>query len=134
MSIPFSVAATLARGEIEEENYSELGDADIVRLISVTELESDAGLTAAFPGKQGAEVIVHLRDGRIIRHALPDVIAATPADIRARFRNSAAGVLGEDRARRLEQLIDDCEQLGNAGDIAAQCRLNATERALRSAS
>ncbi|AWM01785.1 MmgE/PrpD family protein [Bradyrhizobium amphicarpaeae] len=134
MSIPFSVAATLARGEIEEENYSEPGDADIVRLVAVTELEADAGFTAAFPGKQGAEVTVHLRSGRTIRHALPDVIAATPSDIRSRFRSSAATVLGEDRARRLEQLIDDCEQLGNDGDIAAQCRLNATERALRSAS
>ncbi|MBB4426262.1 2-methylcitrate dehydratase PrpD [Bradyrhizobium sp. CIR48] len=134
MSIPFSVAATLARGEIEEDNYAELDDADIIRLISVTELKAEAGFTAAFPGKQGAEVSVQLRDDRTIRHALPDVIAATPADIRARFRSSAAGVLGEDRAHRLEQLIDDCEQLGNAGDIAAQCRLNATERALRSAS
>ncbi|MDD1534627.1 MULTISPECIES: MmgE/PrpD family protein [unclassified Bradyrhizobium] len=134
MSIPFSVAATLARGEIEEENYSELDDAKIIRLVAVTELKADAGFTAAFPGKQGAQVSVRLRDGRTIRQALPDVIAATPADIRARFRSSAAGVLGDDRARRLEQTIDDCEQLGNAGDIAAQCRLDAAERALRSAS
>ena len=134
MSIPFSVAATLARGEIEEENYSELGDADIVGLISVTELKSDAAFTAAFPGKQGAEVTVHLRSGRTIRHALPDVIAATPSDIRARFRAAATRVLGDDRAHRLEQLIDGCEQLGNAGVIAAQCRLDAPEQALRSAS
>ncbi|TQF43012.1 hypothetical protein UNPF46_03530 [Bradyrhizobium sp. UNPF46] len=134
MSIPFSVAATLARGEIEEENYAELDDADIIRLVAITHLKADAGFTAAFPGRQGAEVTVQLRDGRTIRHALPDVIAATPADIRARFRSAAAAVLDADRARRLEQLIDHCEQLGNAGDIAAQCRLNATERVLRSAS
>ncbi|MET3333770.1 MULTISPECIES: MmgE/PrpD family protein [Bradyrhizobium] len=134
MSIPFSVAATLARGEIEEENYAELDDADIIRLVAVTDLKADPAFTAAFPGKQGAEVTVQLRGGRTIRHALPDVIAATPANIRARFRSSAAGGLGEDRVRRLEQLIDDCEQLGHAGDIAAQCRLNATERALRPAS
>ncbi|MBR0988924.1 MmgE/PrpD family protein [Bradyrhizobium liaoningense] len=134
MSIPFSVAATLARGEIEEENYAELDDADIIRLVAVTDLKADPAFTAAFPGKQGAEVTVQLRGGRTIQHALPDVIAATPADVRARFRSSAAAVLDEDRARRLEQLIDDCEQLDNAGDLAAQCRLNATERALRSAS
>jgi 2-methylcitrate dehydratase PrpD len=134
MSIPFSVAATLARGEIEEENYSELGDADIVRLIAVTELEADAGFTAAFPGQQGAEVTVHLCGGRTIRHALPDVIAATPADIRARLRSSATHVLGEDRRCLLEQLVNDCERLSNAGDIAAQCRLDVSERVLRSAS
>ncbi|MDA9469382.1 MmgE/PrpD family protein [Bradyrhizobium sp. CCBAU 53415] len=134
MSIPFSVAATLARGEIEEENYAGLDDADIARLVSVTDLKADPGFTAAFPGKQGADVTVHLRDGRTFRHALPDVIAATPSDIRARFRSSAARVLGGDRAHRLEQFIDDCEQLDNAGIIAAQCRLDATERTLRSAS
>ncbi|HEV2157729.1 MmgE/PrpD family protein [Bradyrhizobium sp.] len=133
MSIPFSVAATLARGKIEEENYSELDDADIIRLVEVTDLKADAGFTAAFPGKQGAEVTVHLRGGRSIRHTLPDVIAATPADIRARFRAAATRALGEDRAHRLEQLIDDCERLGNADAIAAQCRLE-TERILRSAS
>lgn len=134
MSIPFSVAATLARGEIEEDNYSELDDADIVRLVAVTDLKADPGFTAAFPGKQGADVTVHLRDGRTIRHTLPDVIAATPSDIRARFRAAAARVLGEDRAHRLEQLIDDCETLGNAGVIAAHCRLGTAERILRSAS
>ncbi|MFT4115326.1 MmgE/PrpD family protein [Bradyrhizobium sp.] len=133
MSIPFSVAATLARGEIEEGNYAELADAGIIRLVSVTELEADPGFTAAFPGKQGAEVTLHLRDGRTIRHALPDVIAATPSDIRARFRAAAGRVLGEDRTHRLEQLIEDCERLGNAGAIAAQCRLE-TDRVLRSAS
>lgn len=134
MSIPFSVAATLARGEIEEENYAGLDDADIVRLVAVTELKADAVFTVAFPGKQGAEVTVQLRDGRTIRHGLPDVVAATPSDIRARFRAAASRVLGEDRAHRLEQLIDDCEQLGDAGAIAAQCRLDAPERVLRSAS
>ncbi|MGJ4942630.1 MmgE/PrpD family protein [Bradyrhizobium sp. HKCCYLS1011] len=134
MSIPFSVAATLARGEIEEENYAELDDSDIIRLVSVTDLRADPGFTAAFPGKQGADVTVHLRDGRTIRHVLPDVIAATPSDIRARFRAAASRVLGDDRAHRLEQLIEDCERLGDVSVIAAQCRLDAPERALRSAS
>ncbi|OAF04691.1 hypothetical protein AYJ54_23810 [Bradyrhizobium centrolobii] len=134
MSIPFSVAATLARGEIEEANYAELDDAAILRLVAVTDLNADDSFTAAFPGKQGADVTVHLRDGRMIRHALPDVIAATPADIRARFRAAAGRVIGEARAQQLEQLIDGCEQLGDAGVIAAQCRLDTTERAMRTAS
>jgi len=133
MSIPFSVAATLARGEIREENYAGLDDARILRLVSISDLTADAGFTAAFPGKQGADVSVHLRDGRTIRHALPDVVAATPSEIRTRFRAAASRIIGEDRADRLEQLVDGCEQLGDAGVIAAQCRLDTPERALRSA-
>ncbi|MDF0492784.1 MmgE/PrpD family protein [Bradyrhizobium yuanmingense] len=134
MSIPFSVAATLVRGEIEEGNYAELDDVDIIRLVAITKLEPDVGFTTAFPDKQGADVSVHLQSGRTIRHALPDVIAATPSDIRTRFRTAAQGVLGEDRACQLEQLIENCQRLGNAGDIAALCRLDTAERVLRSAS
>ncbi|MCA1512412.1 MmgE/PrpD family protein [Bradyrhizobium sp. NBAIM01] len=134
MSIPFSVAATLVRGEIEEGNYAELDDVDIIRLVAITKLEPDVGFTTAFPDKQGADVTVHLQSGRTIRHALPDVIAATPSDIRTRFRTAAQGVLGEDRTCQLEQLIESCERLGNAGDIAALCRLDTAERVLRSAS
>jgi hypothetical protein len=105
-----------------------------LRLVSVTDLKADAGFTAAFPGRQGADVTVHLRGGRTIRHALPDVIAATPSDVRARFRAAAGRIIGEDRTRQLEQLTDNCEQLGDASVIAAQCRLAAPERTLRSAS
>jgi 2-methylcitrate dehydratase PrpD len=134
MSIPFSVAATLARGEIDEENYASLQDPEILRLIEVTDLESDAAFTAAFPAKQGADVIIHLRDGKTIKHSLSDVVAATPAEIRSRFRAAAARAIGEDRARRLEQAIDGCEQLGDAGVIAAACRLDPPGQILRTAS
>jgi len=134
MSIPFSVAATLARGEVEEENYAELDDPDILRLVSVTDLTADAGFTAAFPGKQGADVSVHLRGGKTIQHSLADVVAATPSDIRARFRAAAGRTIGEERTDRLAQLIDGCERLGDASVIAAQCRLDTSKRASRSAS
>ena len=77
MSIPFSVAATLARGDIAEDNYASLEDPEILRLIAATDLEAEAAFTAAFPARQGAEVTVHLRDGKTIRHRLPDVVAAT---------------------------------------------------------
>ena len=134
MSIPFSVAATLARGEIDEENYASLDDPEILRLIAATDLQSDAAFTAAFPARQGAEVTIHLHDGKTIRHGLPDVVAATPHEIRRRFRAAAARVIGEDRARKLEQTIDGCEQLGDAGVIAAACRLGPPGQVLRTAS
>lgn len=134
MSIPFSVAATLARRELDEQNYACLNDPEILRLVAATDLQGDAALTAAFPTKQGAAVAVHLRDGRTIRHSLPDVVAATPEEIRSRFRSAAARVIGEGRARNLEQAIDGCEQLGDAGVIAAACRCESPGRILKTAS
>ena len=44
MSIPFSVAAVLARGALEEDNYAEIDDPDILRLVSATDLQSEPGL------------------------------------------------------------------------------------------
>src|SRR6185436_9898736 len=90
MSIPFSVAAVLARGALEEDNYAEIGDPRILRLVERTDLQRDSIFTAAFPAQQGAEISVGLRNGRTIRHRLDNVIAATPQEIRSRFRQAAA--------------------------------------------
>jgi hypothetical protein len=75
-----------------------------------------------------------LSNGKTIRHRLEDVIAATPAEIRSRFRKAAAAVIGDTRARQLEELVDSCEALADASLVAAQCRLEPSEQRLRSAS
>ena len=123
MSIPFSVAATLARGAIEEGNYSGIDDPDILHLIEMIDLGEDAGLTAAFPAAQGAEVTVRLHNGETIRRRLDDVIAATPQEIRARFREAAAAAIGAKRTHELEEMVDHCERLADCSGIAALCRL-----------
>ncbi|HEY9452528.1 MAG TPA: MmgE/PrpD family protein, partial [Bradyrhizobium sp.] len=134
MSIPFSVAAVLARGTIEEDNYAEIEDPRILRLVERTDLQRDTGFTAAFPAQQGAEVSVRLRGGKTIRRRLDNVIAATPEEIRTRFRQAASDAIGCSRARGLEELVDGCERLPDSGDIAKQCRLEPPERLLRPAS
>ena len=40
MSIPFSVAAVLARGALEEDNYAEIDDPETLRLVDRTDLEA----------------------------------------------------------------------------------------------
>jgi 2-methylcitrate dehydratase PrpD len=134
MSIAFSVAAVLARGEIEEENYSHIDDPEILRLVDRTDLRSDPQFTAAFPAQQGAEVEIGLRNATAIRQRLDNVIAATPQEIRARFRRAAAEVVGDSRAMRLEELVDNCGSLSDSRVIAAQCRLAQVQRQLRPAS
>src|SRR4029450_12600905 len=123
MSIPFSVAAVLVRGALEEENYADIGDPRILHLIERTDLQSAPDLTAAFPVNQGAEVLVALRDGKTIQQRLDNVIAATPEEIRARFRQAASDVIGDKRARHLEELVDNCPSLPDSRVIAARCRL-----------
>jgi 2-methylcitrate dehydratase PrpD len=113
MSIHFCVAATLARQSIEESNYRLLDDPEIARLISVIKLEEDPELTQAYPRFQGSEVIITLRDGKVLRKRMSDLVPATPDQIRARFR-SAAGAAAE----RIEEKVQTLEKLTDAGSIA----------------
>jgi 2-methylcitrate dehydratase PrpD len=134
MSIPFSVAAVLARGALEEDNYADIDDIGILRLVERTSLQSEPALTAAFPSRQGAEIRVTLRNGNAVDQRLDNVIAATPEQIRTRFRAAAADVIGSKRALLLEGLVDKCASLPDSRVIAACCRLEPTERLLRPAS
>jgi 2-methylcitrate dehydratase PrpD len=118
MSIHFCVAAALSRGVIEEANYRNLSDPEINRLASITAVEIDPALTAAYPGKQGAEVIVTLRDGRTLRRGLADVVPATPEQIRARFRTAAQAIIGAEAVKAAENAIDHLETLEDAGTLA----------------
>jgi 2-methylcitrate dehydratase PrpD len=118
MSIHFCAAAALSRGVIEEANYRNLGDPEINRLARITTVETDPALTAAYPGKQGAEVTVTLRDGTTRRRGLSDVVPATPEQIRARFRSAAEKVLGAEATRAAERFIDRLDQQEDAGELA----------------
>ena len=112
MSIHFCVAATLARRSIEESNYRLLNDPEIARLISVTKLQEDPEFTRAYPGAQGSEVIITLRNGKVLRKRMSDLVPAPPDQIRARFR-SAAGAA----AKPIEEKVESLEHLDDAGSL-----------------
>jgi len=111
MSIQYCVAATLANGTIAESNYRRLDNPEIIRLASITKLESDRAFTAAYPGAQGSEVILTLRDGQTMRRRLADVIAAAPDEIRARFRAACAN------SQAIEAMVDTLEQHEDVGTL-----------------
>jgi 2-methylcitrate dehydratase PrpD len=120
----------LARGALEEDNYAEIDDPETLRLVDRTDLRSEPGFTAAFPANQGAEILVGLRNGTTLRQRLDNVIAATPEEIRVRFRQAAGGVIGGGPAKRLDQIVDDCASLADSSAIAGLCRLNRADDAI----
>ena len=130
MSIQYCVAATLAKGVIAESNYRQLDDPEVARLGRITTLETDPDFTQAYPAAQGSEVIVTLRNGQTVRHRLNDVVPATPAEIRARFRSACVSALGEERARAIEEIIDRLEQQQDVGALSALLSTN-NERGFR---
>jgi 2-methylcitrate dehydratase PrpD len=123
MSIRFCVAATLVHGHIAESNYRELSNPEVMRLVAATAVEEDPEFTAAYPRLQGSEVIVTLRGGRTLRHRMPDLIPATPAEVRARFREAGGKILGALALRAIEAAVDTLEtqeDMDILGNLLAQ--------------
>jgi len=89
MSIQYNVAAALIEGGVSEQNFTRLQDPVLQRLIGVMKLEIDDAMTRAYPGKQGGEVEVRQSGGATHRIRLEDVVTASAADVRARFRAAA---------------------------------------------
>jgi 2-methylcitrate dehydratase PrpD len=130
MSIHYAVASALLRGTVDEESYRRLDDAALLRLAGLIHVEADDGFTAAYPGKQGAEVTVELADGRRLSRRLADVVPADLDLIRRRFRNAASATIGAAAAQALETAVDD---LADCADVGALMRLAAPSRSAAAA-
>jgi 2-methylcitrate dehydratase PrpD len=109
MSIQYCVAATLAQGRIAESNYHLLEDPEVLRLVGAITLEAGDDFTSNYPGRQGAEVTLHLQNGETRTHRLEDVVPATPDEIRARFR------LAVPAADAIEEFVDNLEHQEDLG-------------------
>lgn len=131
MSIPFGVAAVFAHGRLSEENYGDLAHPETIRLIGASELVSSAELTALFPGRQGAAIDVTLGDGRQLSTAMPDVVPATEAQVRERFRHAAGALLGGEAAEAIEEFVDRLESRKDAGRLLPLCAAKADQRLSR---
>lgn len=131
MSIHYCVAATLYRGEIAEASYRLLDNPEVNRLARLTTLELDSEFTASYPGRQGSEVILTVQDGSTLSRRLPDLIPATPSEIRSRFLHAAEPVFGREQAHMLEATIDGLEFEPAAARLAELASLAQTFAAHR---
>jgi 2-methylcitrate dehydratase PrpD len=120
MSIHYAVASALLSGAVNEASYRNLDDAALLALAALVKVEARDDFTAAFPGKQGAEVTIRLKDGQVLSRRLPNVVPADVDLIRRRFHTAASAVLGAAAARALEAAVDDLE---DSDDVGALMRL-----------
>ena len=134
MSIPFSVAAVLARGALEEENYARCR-----RYPDSSPRRTDRSAKRPrshrrVPGQPGR------RDPRWPAQRKDHPSAPRQCHCRHARRNprplSAGGFRRHRRQARadLEDLVDNCASLPDSRVIAARCRLEPTEQRLRPAS
>jgi 2-methylcitrate dehydratase PrpD len=133
MSIPFGVAAVFAGGRLSEDNYRDLRHKETLRLIDACDLSASEELTAQFPARQGASIDVILGDGRQLSMGLEDVIPATEAEIRERFRSAAAPIVGDEAARSIEDFIDRLDSKRDAGRLMPLCAIKEKARQRKAA-
>jgi 2-methylcitrate dehydratase PrpD len=122
MSIQYNVAAALEHGNFAERNYVPQQNAGVQALAKRVAVEVDRGFTAAFPGKQGAAVVVHLRNGQALEQSADNVEPTDPDGVHERFFAAASETLGADRARTLDALIGTFEQCTDARELGRAAR------------
>ncbi len=122
MSLQFAVAAALARGRVEEDDFASLDDPDILGVISKTTLALPSEFAAAYPARQPTAVKVSLRDGRTLEGRLDDVAWLSAEGVVERFRSDAARILDKRALAQLEEMAFSLERLADASDIARVLR------------
>lgn len=120
MSIHYAVASVILGKKIDESSYTDLDSPALLRLAALVAVEVDPDLTAAFPARQGAEVIVEMKDGRRLSRRLPDVIPADLELIRRRFSVAASEAIGSEKAAALAAAVDS---LDSSDDVGALMRM-----------
>lgn len=121
MSIAYGVAATLACGAIEEENYARLDDPGIARLIDGLSFREDEAFTRAFPARQAARVTLVSGDGHRFAHEMDDVAFADAELIEQRFLKAAGTVLGQATASDILTRVRQLDGQADSSAIISQC-------------
>ena len=123
-SIPYLVGTALLKGRLTLDDIDEpaLSDPKVLALAAITDYAVDPD--SRFPKFFDGEVIVELKDGRIIREREAMNRGSvdrplTAQDIVSKYRDNAARQVSAARSLEIEQLVLGLEK-GSARDIA-QC-------------
>jgi 2-methylcitrate dehydratase PrpD len=119
-SVYHAAAIGIVAGRAGEPQFSDALARDAV--VTALRLRVETAVDPSLSQDQ-ARVTIKLNDGRVLERFVAHAVGSvenpmTDAQLEAKFSELAAGILTDDRARRLMQLCRDAEQLHDAGDIA----------------
>jgi 2-methylcitrate dehydratase PrpD len=118
-SVYYAASIAIVAGRAGEAQFSDAAVRDPVVMALRDRVDTTIDKSLA---QDQARVRIKLRDGRVldrfITHAVGSVESPmSDRQLEAKFLDLAAGILPEDRARRLMDLCRDAERLDDAGDI-----------------
>ena len=125
-SIPYAVAAAVLHGSTGVDAFypQRVADPEIAALAKRVEVHADDKMDLRRYDYPTAKVTVTLTDGRSLKH---EVTAhrgdsrnpVTPEELRGKFLALAGESLGEERARRVIESVDNLENLGDIKELTA---------------
>ncbi|ENY80182.1 hypothetical protein EBMC1_15514 [Sphingopyxis sp. MC1] len=116
MSLQFAICAALVHEQLDETAYADFDHPEMQRLLPQVEIGIDPEFEAAFPGRQGARVTLHLTDGTTRATTIDDVPWLDDEAVLARFRREI-GESGD--AAMADRFVDALADIGGPGDCRA---------------
>jgi 2-methylcitrate dehydratase PrpD len=120
MSLQYAVASVLARRELTDANFTDIDNPALRALVPKVKIEIADEFTAAYPARQGAQVIVRCRSGRTIEGRVDEVPSFDFDGIVARYRRVASEWLDAPQVNALERMSLGCAQLTDVRQLVSQ--------------
>lgn len=117
MSFQYAIGAALRFGRLDNDVYSRYEDAELQRLIALTELRVDPVFERRTLPRQPGRVEVELANGERLAGDLDDVPWLDATAVRDRFDAVARPVLGAADTQRLFALVDDLWQQDDTSEL-----------------
>ena len=120
MSLQYAVASVLVRRELTDANFTDIDNSALRALVPRVKLEIVDEFTAAYPARQGAQVIVTTLSGRAIEAQVDEVPSFDFDGIVARYRRVASEWLDATQINALERMSLGCAQLTDVRQLISQ--------------
>ena len=125
-SIPWAVSASLVLGRTDPSAFdaNALADERIHALARRVEISTDPEMSPRRADAPTAHVRLVLRGGKILERTTSvvrgDALSPVPRDeITAKFVSLAGAILGEPQARKVVDVVEDADALGDVGSLTA---------------
>jgi 2-methylcitrate dehydratase PrpD len=119
MSFRFAICTALSKGRLDADSYSQPADAEVQRLIDITEIRIDEEFERRKFPAQPARVEIFLSGGEHQTSALPDVPWLEPQDVRRRFDREVGASLSNEHREQLHALITNLMDARDTSELFA---------------
>jgi len=121
MSQQYSVAAVFVFKELTQSNYENFSDPRVNRLTILATVDVDDAISGAYPKKQGCEITVTLKGGKIIHEKMDDLEVMNDERVISNFEAQATRTLSKKQTAELKNAIENLDKLDNIAGLVKLC-------------